>query len=257
MSGVPRSKRHEPLILLALLGGIILLAMYLSPDPYPHIPAFLKAELPLECRQLLVVNSPHQDSVKAELWLMERNGGNAKWRVKRGPIPVTLGWSGLGWGRGEHRSEKPVGFREKVEGDGCSPAGIFRIPFAFGLAPLEEAAPLKLPYTFLTPDIFGIEAPTSKYYNQVVDVTKVERDWDDSEHDPMSRRTTLYRWGAFIGHNPERIPHAGSCIFMHRWSAPGEPTAGCTGMSEQALHDVLFWIDPALEPRLMQVVVGW
>ncbi|HSI64632.1 MAG TPA: hypothetical protein VLE43_16005 [Candidatus Saccharimonadia bacterium] len=258
------SRRQSPFLSAVVFAGLILAGVALwyivrgLMGPHqPHLPERFAVDLPVDCRQLMLVVSPHQSSVPAKLWLMERESADAGWRVFRGPIDVSLGRGGLAWGKGEHKVEPPEGFPIKFEGDGCSPAGIFRIPFAFGLAAPEEAAHLRLPYTFLTPDIFGIEAPTSRYYNQVVDVTKVERDWSDDEHDPMSRRTSLYHWGAFVAHNPECTPGAGSCIFLHRWSAPGESTAGCTGMSEQDLGDVLSWLDPALEPRLVQTLEGW
>jgi L,D-peptidoglycan transpeptidase YkuD (ErfK/YbiS/YcfS/YnhG family) len=242
---------------LAALAGWLIVHSFMDREPQPHLPERFAADLPTDCRQLMLVVSPHQSSVPARLWLMHRGSARDSWQVHRGPIEVTLGRNGLAWGTGEHRSAPPEGFPIKFEGDGCSPAGIFRIPFAFGLAEPEEAAHLRLPYTFLTPDIFGVEDPGSRYYNQVVDVTKVERDWSDEEHDPMSRRTSLYRWGAFVAHNPERTPGAGSCIFLHRWPGPGEPTAGCTGMAEQDLAEVLSWLDPALEPRLVQGIEDW
>ncbi len=243
-------------VLLAMLGAMALMRRTVPPHAGPEVPERFATDLPPACRQVMLVVSPEPSAITAELWLMERSTAADAWKVRRGPLPVTLGRSGLAWGTGEHRSEAPEGFPIKVEGDGCSPAGIFRIPFAFGMAPQEEAARLKLPYTFLTPDIFGVEDPDSRYYNQVVDITKVTPDWSAEEHDPMSRRPLLYRWGAFVANNPKCIPGAGSCIFLHRWPGPGEPTAGCTGMAEEDLGEVLAWLDPALEPRLIQTTAG-
>ena len=168
---------------------------------------------------------------------------------------MTLGHKGLAWGAGEHRVEMPAGFRLKREGDLCSPAGVFRIPFAFGLAPAERAGWLRLPYTPLTADIVGVDDPKSHHYNLVVDRTKVEPDWDSDE--PMVRRGLLYEWGAFIGHNPDRVPGVGSCIFFHLWTGPGQGTAGCTAMSAEDLRAVLAWLDPAKHPLLVQGLEGW
>ncbi|RBP45668.1 L,D-peptidoglycan transpeptidase YkuD (ErfK/YbiS/YcfS/YnhG family) [Roseimicrobium gellanilyticum] len=258
------SSERTPLIFtLAAVAGVLVVALVgwlfdrTLMNPASRIPERFARELPPACRQIMLVVSPHETSITAKLWLMERRDEGGSWRLHRGPIDVTLGRNGLAWGIGEHSDPPPEGFRIKHEGDGCSPAGIFRIPFAFGLASPEAAAHLRLPYTFLSPDIFGIEDPNSRYYNQVVDVTKVQRDWPDNEHLPMRRYTSLYYWGAFVEHNPQRIPGAGSCIFLHRWPGPGESTAGCTGMTEQDLGDVLTWLDPALEPRLVQCVEGW
>jgi L,D-peptidoglycan transpeptidase YkuD (ErfK/YbiS/YcfS/YnhG family) len=134
-------------------------------------------------------------------------------------------------------------------------AGVFRIPFAFGLASAADAAWLRLPYTPLTPTIIGVDDPKSRYYNQVVDNTKVQRDWDSNE--AMMRHDGLYRWGAFIAHNPHGTPGLGSCIFLHLWPGPGKSTAGCTGMSEADLKTVLAWLDPAKEPRIVQGLETW
>lgn len=257
------SERTPLIFILSAVAGVLVVALSgwiferALMSPQSRLPERFANDLPPACRQIMLVVSPQTNSITAQLWLMERSDAESSWIVHRGPIDVTLGRNGLAWGIGEHTGTPPEGFPIKHEGDGCSPAGIFRIPFAFGLATPEEAAHLRLSYTFLSPDIFGVEDPKSRYYNQVVDVTKVQRDWGDEEHQPMRRYTSLYHWGAFVAHNPQCIPEAGSCIFLHRWPGPGEPTAGCTGMAEFDLGDVLTWLDPALEPRLVQCVEGW
>lgn len=223
-------------------------------SPAPRIPAFFETSLPPDCRQVMLVLSPAAGSVTANLWLLEMGQTN-EWHKRAGPFAVTLGYKGLAWGDGEHTSPPPAGFRVKHEGDGCSPAGVFRIPFAFGLAPEDQAGWLRLPYTPLTPTIIGVDDPKSRYYNQVVDNTKVKRDWDSNE--AMMRHDGLYRWGAFIAHNPRGTPGLGSCIFLHLWPGPGRSTAGCTGMSEEDITQVLRWLDPEKEPRIVQGLEAW
>ena len=184
---------------------------------------------------------------------MERKYG--RWIAVLGHIPATIGHKGLAWGAGEHSASMPAGFRVKYEGDRCSPAGVFRIPFAFGIAPASGADWLKIPYTPLTPSIIGVDDPKSSHYNEVVDSTTVERDWDSNES--MIRHDRLYEWGAFIGHNPQRVPGVGSCIFLHLWPAPGKGTAGCTAMSAEDLRTVLAWLDTAKHPCIVQGLEGW
>ena len=240
--------------LFVLAVAIVSVVWREAPAPPPRIPACFASSLPSECRQVLLVLSPHAESVPARLWLMERDAAD-EWNKCAGPISVTLGQKGLAWGEGEHTAPAPAGFRIKREGDRCSPAGVFRIPFAFGLATAADAAWLRLPYTPLTPTIIGVDDPKSRFYNQVVDNTKVERDWDSNE--AMMRHDGLYRWGAFIAHNPRGTPGLGSCIFLHLWPGPGKSTAGCTGMSEDDLKIVLAWLDPAKEPRIVQGLEDW
>ncbi len=223
-------------------------------DSRPIIPAFLTDDLSPECSQVMLVRSPFATSIHAQLWLLERNA-TQRWNTIKGPIPVTLGRNGLAWGTGEHTCPPPNSFRLKREGDGCSPAGIFQIPFASGMAPKNEAQDIRLPYTHLTQAIIGVDDPTSRYYNQVIDATGVERDWATDER--MNRYQKVYRWGAFIANNPDAIPEGGSCIFLHLWPRPGRATAGCTAMSEEDILTCLRWLDPARQPRIIQVLESW
>ena len=149
-----------------------------------RIPAMLAASLPVNCEQVVLVLATEEHSQNARLWRMERTAGR-EWKPVGAATAVTWGHQGLAWGTGEHTDQPPTGFRIKREGDKCSPAGVFCIPFAFGLAPASEASWLKLPYIPLTPSLVGVDDPTSMHYNQVVDSTKVERDWDSNE--PMAR----------------------------------------------------------------------
>lgn len=230
-------------------------AMRFWSEGHPGPPGLFASYLPESCEQVMLVVSPRQTSIPAQLWLLERSPGDSRWRMARGPLDVTLGRNGLAWGRGEHRSGAPKGFPMKREGDGCSPAGVFRIPFAFGLVDETETTRLRLPYLKLTQDIIGVDDPNSRHYNQVVNATEVTRDWESNE--AMSRHTKLYRWGAFIDQNPKRIPGGGSCIFLHLWPGPGRSTAGCTAMAEADLKQVLEWLDPERDPRLVQTLASW
>ena len=246
--------RRIPLRVFVYLGALALLVWagrFAEGENPPTIPERFRAWLPSGCSQVVLVLAPDDRGVKAKLWLMEL--GNYGWHSVDGPIDCTIGHQGLAWGTGEHVVDKPEGFRTKREGDGCSPAGVFRIPFAFGTAPMTEH--FRLPYTQLTPSIVGVDDPKSRYYNQVVDNTKTERDWDSNE--AMMRHGKLYELGAFIANNPKNIPGGGSCIFLHVWPGPGKGTAGCTGMPVSNLLSVLLWLDPDKNPCLVQGLEGW
>jgi L,D-peptidoglycan transpeptidase YkuD (ErfK/YbiS/YcfS/YnhG family) len=219
----------------------------------PQIPARFLGDLPAGCQQVLLVKTAEATATVGRLWLMEQAGAGSDWHAVGGPIPVTVGRSGLAWGDGEHGCQVPDGLPSKKEGDGCSPAGIFALPFAFG----SEAAPgqVGIPYQQMTVHSMGVDDPASQYYNQVVDDTVVKPDWNSRE--TMLREDGLYGWGAFIAHNPRQKPGGGSCIFLHLWSGPGRPTAGCTAMAEADLRRVLAWLQAAREPRLVQGLDAW
>lgn len=218
------------------------------------IPAIFASDLPAVCRQVMLVTAPAESSTKGDLRLLERDDAHSVWKQHGEKISVTLGRKGLAWGLGEHHSQPPAGFRYKREGDGCAPAGIFRLPAAFG-EPSSAPASCKLPYLAITDTLVAIDDPQSRYYNQIIDsndVPAARRDWTGAEI--MHRTGGLYRRGIMVAHNPRNQPGHGSCIFIHLWLKPGHPTSGCTAMSEENILRVLKWLDPAKEPRLVQGV---
>lgn len=219
----------------------------------PSIPEVFERDLPSSCKQVLLVVSKSAEAASAVLWPLERSESSSSWQVVSPATLVSLGRSGMAWGAGEHTSTSPTGFRVKREGDGCSPSGIFRLPFAFGYA--KETEGLRMPYVPVTPTLCGVDDPESRFYNQVVDSAEVVRDWSSDE--TMLREDGLYRWGAFVAHNPDGTPGMGSCIFLHLWRGAGQPTAGCTAMSEECLVRTLRWLDAKREPRLVQILAEW
>jgi L,D-peptidoglycan transpeptidase YkuD (ErfK/YbiS/YcfS/YnhG family) len=164
-------------------------------------------------------------------------------------IPVVLGKKGLAWGIGAADFKAAS---RKVEGDNKAPAGIFRLGPAFGYAPKSAARWIKLSYVSLTSQTEGIDDPRSRYYNQLVDRSKVAKvDWHSSEQ--MRRADDLYKWGIFVAHNSRATPGAGSCIFLHIWKDSRSATAGCTAMAEPNLVSLLRWLNPAARPVLVQM----
>ena len=214
----------------------------------PSIPEGFARELPVGCRQVVLVVGDGVTSSRGRLWLLAREDSASAWSSVAGPFPVDLGRNGMAWRRGERGPATPAGFRMKREGDGCSPAGIFRIPYAFGYA--ATAPGIRLKYVPITATSAGVDDVKSRYYNRVVDAGAVKRDWRHSE--TMLRKDGIYRWGAFVAHNPDNVPGDGSCIFMHIWYRPGHGTSGCTAMEEGNFLRVLRWLDPAKEPRVIQ-----
>lgn len=202
-------------------------------------------------RQCIVVLADNWIATTGMLRMFERDSPLAAWK-KRGPaIAVVLGKNGLGQGEGLVRLDFN-GAPKKQEGDSRAPAGIFLLPSAFGYASKRSAAWIKLPYLVSSAQTEGIDDPHSRYYNKLVDRSKVAQvDWHSSEK--MRRDDVLYKWGVFVDHNPAAIPGAGSCIFLHIWKNAAAPTVGCTAMSESDLVTLLRWLDPARHPILVQM----
>jgi D-alanyl-D-alanine dipeptidase len=181
----------------------------------------------------------------------ERDRATATWKERGAAVAVVLGKNGLGQGRGLVRLDLE-GAPTKQEGDNRAPAGIFRLPSAFGYASKRSAAWIKLPYLASSAQTEGIDDPHSRYYNKLVDRSKIAQvDWRSSEK--MRRDDVRYKWGVLVDHNPAAIPGAGSCIFMHIWQNSATLTVGCTAMPESDLVRLLRWLDPARHPILVQM----
>lgn len=205
-------------------------------------------------RQILIVTTPDWNSVAGTMVRFERHRAGAPWRKIGEPTAVVVGKSGMGWGHGlvsvsGHAETDPV----KREGDGRSPAGVFKVSTVFGYAPDKPAAWL-MPYHPLTPATECIDDRSSTHYNRLVERTDVTPDWNSSEH--MRSMGIYYQWGAVIQQNPENRPGGGSCVFLHVSDASSEGTSGCTAVAQPQLEAVLAWLKPDDNPLIVEMPIS-
>jgi D-alanyl-D-alanine dipeptidase len=204
-----------------------------------------------ESRQLVLVTTSDWQVVDGEMRLYERDSIDGDWKMVGQKISVVVGRNGMAWGNGLHGGaiqEGPV----KQEGDGCSPAGVFRLSSTFGYAPPDKAGDARLPYIQAIATLECVDDPQSAHYNRIVNRAGVENpDWKSSER--MLRDDDQYRWGVVVDHNSECAPGCGSCVFMHIWEAPGKGTAGCSAMSSTSIERLLRWLDARKRPILVQL----
>ena len=232
---------------LCLLGVVVWIAATL--------PAQARQPDPLaDTTEIIVVTTPGWDSPEGTLRRYERRTRHDRWKAVGGPIAVTVGKNGLGWGSGVVSVDelpRDAADPDKKEGDGKAPAGIFRLGKAFGYAAQSQPG-WKMPYTSLTSEVECVDDSSSRFYNKVVDRGTVSPDWHSSEQ--MLRSDELYRWGIVVEHNTDPVVAVhGSCIFMHIWRGPGQATVGCTAMPQAEIESLLGWLDPARTPLLVQM----
>ncbi len=215
-------------------------------------PTAARVRIPDDTRQLLAAVVADWDTTDAELTLFTRDAPGGAWKPAGAPWRGTVGRTGVAWGRGLHGDGVPAGRPGplKQEGDGRSPAGVFALGPAFGYAPAAPAG-ARLPYTPVDAHWRCVDDPTSAVYNRVLDERTVIRDWSSSED--MRRADALYAWVVEVAHNTAAVPGGGSCIFLHVWGGPGDPTVGCTAMEEPRLAALLATLDPAAKPVLVQL----
>jgi D-alanyl-D-alanine dipeptidase len=208
--------------------------------------------IPSSSAQLLLVVTPSYESSQGALYKFQREKNSSAWKRIGAPINIVAGRSGLGWGEGLHKSiptDRPL----KREGDGRSPAGVFALSTAFGFPSKEEMRGLHFPYQQITDGLECVDDDASQHYNTLVDRTKFETsDWQSSEK--MFKIKHDYRLGVFVEHNTApRRPGYGSCIFLHIWSKPTEPTIGCTAMDDEEMEAIIKWLRSEAKPVLVQL----
>jgi zinc D-Ala-D-Ala dipeptidase len=201
-----------------------------------------------ETEQCLVVITDSWQSTTGRMFIFEQ-AGRSPWQQCGRAIPVVVGKAGLGWGRGLTRRPTAVG-PTKREGDHRAPAGIFRLGSVFGYA--QKNPGTKMPYIPLTNKTAGVNDPSSRYYNQIVDVSQIkDPDWRSVER--MVLADNRYKWGVLVEHNIPAKRAAGSCVFLHVWKNSQTATAGCTALPEEDLVKIIHWLDPACHPLLVQM----
>jgi len=215
--------------------------------------ARLAAPTPLDgSRQVVLVITGGWRDFKGRMLRLTRPGPSAPWSVVESRWPCVIGKNGLAWGRGVYpqKPEEPA----KREGDGRSPAGVFRLGDMFGSenTKLVKTLGLKMPYLKLEQTNICINDPASSSFNRIVDSAKVKPDF--KRYERMLRSDKANRWGVFIEDNPAPIvADAGSCMFLNIWASPSVATAGSTGISEPDMRELLLWLDPSAKPLLVQL----
>lgn len=197
--------------------------------------------------QVIIVVSKDWDAPVAGMTYYHRSEG--KLEVVTEDVPVFLGKAGLGWGKGLidfAESDEPT----KKEGDKRSPAGVFSLPYIFGLLPADSLKWLKYPYQQISKLNECVDDTSSEFYNKLVNTKEVNKTWKTSENmdDPD------YKYGVVVSHNSSPVEKGcGSCIFFHLTGPKPKPTAGCTAMSEEFLLKLLHWLDASKNPILIQL----
>ncbi len=230
-----------------LIGGIfslsfVLISFVLKSQPFSN--------LPVACEQVVLVYTEEWSSTTGELLRLEKK--NDQWDTVSMAINVNLGKNGMRWGRGLHLRNHEA--REKQEGDGCAPAGVFELGVAFGYD--KQPIGVSWPYQQITDRDYFVDDPNSSDYNtwQTIPVNEVndpKSKWNSFEH--MRREDHLYALGIVVKHNESPIVKGkGSAIFLHVERAPGLPTLGCTSMKEADLLKIVRWLDVNKYPLLIQ-----
>ena len=132
---------------------------------------------------------------------------------------------------------------KKREGDGCSPAGLYRLGTAFGVRPRPDT---KMPWRPVTPASYWVDDPESPHYNRWVEAPDGLGRFS-AEH--LIDYPEEYAYAVVIEYNTGAVgPGRGSAIFLH---CGLRPTSGCVAVGEADLLRILGWLDPAKRPEIL------
>lgn len=203
-----------------------------------------------ESKQILVVKTVHQDSIKGQMVAYDWSDEHQQWLIASKNIPIVVGDSGLAWGRGLHHgnfNKKPY----KKEGDKRSPAGIFYLSSLFGYDAVGQLGNIKMPYIWADSTVFCVDDPQSRHYNRIVNTDTAQKDWRSAER--MLMDSIYYKYGVVIDYNyPDTRVGDGSCIFIHIWQNAFCGTLGCTAADERIMKQIFLWLDKSQKPILIQ-----
>jgi len=159
--------------------------------------------------------------------------------VRQRPGRPTQGWLTAGalalpvaLGRGGIRANK-------VEGDGATPRGTFRLVRLWWRADRYPRPVTALPVRRIRPDDGWCEDPSDRRYNRQVKVP------GGSMADRLARADHLYDFIIELDHNTRpRVAGRGSAVFVHAARAGLAPTAGCVALPLKDLRRLLAWLGP-------------
>ena len=183
-----------------------------------------------DSEQLLVVYNYQPESYSAILVVLEKKEG--RWVVKQQPIEAGIGKNGFALPK------------NKLEGDGKSPTGIFRLGKLFTY---EKQLITLLGYQQTTKEDKWIDDPNSGDYN-----TYVRGFTNAKSYENLLLNNDAYKYCMVIEYNTNPIIKGkGSAIFFHLGVKKPYLTAGCVAINEQNMNLIVNWLDPKLNPTII------
>lgn len=180
--------------------------------------------------QLIVITTKNTSSYSAVCNVYEKVNG--EWKYVWKSLYAVTGLKGVSYNR--------------HEGDNTTPAGVFTLTQAFGIAGNPGT---KMPYRVVqSDDWWAGDSQDPKTYNTWQKAPSTG--WRESESEHLID-VPIYKYAMVIDFNTERTPYKGSAIFFHIAPYSGRGTAGCVGIKENDLVNVLRWINPSKNPKII------
>jgi len=207
-------------------------------------------------RQLVTVTSDHWSDTRA--WLSAWQRDDTGWQRVRGPVRVRLGWNG--W----------VPAAKRRQDTGTTPAGSFRLPYAFGNRPDPGT---RLTYRQVdSDDVWPYEPRDPATYNIYQPRRAAGSHWRPDFRERLASYGYEYAHAVVIGFNlPSRVhwsasrhqyvaghradTRRGGGIFLHVQRS--RFTSGCVAGPLADIRWTVGWLDPAQSPRIVMGPRAW
>ena len=188
------------------------------------------AHIPDSVSQLILAYNDDLENPQTKLFTLEKE--KEEWNIVLGLVPAGIGKNGFA------RSG------EKLEGDGKSPSGIFRLGHLFTY---QDKVNTKMPFTQSTSEDKWIDDPESVDYNQ-----HVRGETSAKSYENLKLNSDHYKYCMVIEYNTNPVVKGkGSAIFFHLRDSESEATAGCVAVSESDMLKILKWLDPVKYPMIL------
>ena len=123
--------------------------------------------------------------------------------------------------------------KNKIEGDGCTPVGIFSIGKVYFRDDRINAIKSKKKLLPIRKNMYWSDDPTSSYYNKLI-YKKI------GSCEKLFRGDNLYNIVIVVNFNVRPvIKGKGSAIFLHIAKGNYQPTKGCIGLKKNNLIELL------------------
>ncbi len=172
--------------------------------------------------QVLAVTGVGGSDAKMDVWQRTSAG----WQPVRAGIPAKIGSKGMS--------------KDHFDGSMMTPMGVYSLDFAFGTDPNPGGG---LQYVQVTPDHWWDGDMKSPTYNTMQVCKKDQCAFNTNlSSGTENLHIPQYKHAVVMGVNKERIPGKGGAFFVH--TTDGGPTAGCVGIDDGTLVQIMRWLRP-------------
>ncbi len=181
-------------------------------------------------QQLLVVYNYKPESYTAVFVALEKKDN--KWIVKLNPIEAGIGKKGFALPQ------------TKIEGDGKSPTGIFKLGKLFSY---KKQLTTLLENKQTTKEDKWIDDPNSPDYNKYISGVTNAKSYEN-----LLLSSDVYKYCIVIEYNTNPVVKGnGSAIFFHLAIKAPYFTAGCVAIKEEYMKLMVNWLDSKQNPTII------